>query len=189
MNTAQDTQHPSSVDAQRSSLEAAVITVSDRSAAGERDDLSGPAAREVLESAGFRVSFVATVPDSRKQIRQTVKEAIDSGVAAILLTGGTGIAPRDKTPQAVAPLLTMQLPGIGEELRRRGVAARAPGALLSRGFGGIIREKGKYEVLVIAAPGSVGGAKDGAELLVQLGRHAAHQLAGGDHGAGDGASI
>lgn len=187
MNTAIDTQR-SDDGAQSASLEVALITVSDRSAAGKREDLSGPAAREVLEAADFRVSFATTVPDSRKKIRQAVKEAIDSGVEAILLTGGTGIAPRDKTPQAVEPLLTMHLPGIGEELRRRGVAAGAPGALLSRAFGGIIREKDRYSVLVIAAPGSVGGAKDGAELLAALGKHAAHQLSGGDHAAGDGAS-
>lgn len=161
-------------------LRCAVITISDRSADGQREDLSGPAAVAVLTEAGCEVVNTSVVPDSRKRIRQAVKQAIDAGARALLLTGGTGIGPRDRTPEAVKPLLSQKLSGIGEELRRRGIAAGAPGALLSRAFGGIIFEDAGA-VLIIAAPGSEGGARDGAELLVMLGEHTLRQFAGADH--------
>src|SRR5690606_37987457 len=111
---------------------AVVITVSDRSAAGVRVDESGPRAVARLRDAGFRVGAAHVVPDGAENVRSALAEALAAGARLVLTTGGTGVGPRDETPEGTRPLLTRELPGIAEALRADG-ARHAPGAVLGRG--------------------------------------------------------
>lgn len=156
-------------------VRAAVITVSDRAFTGAREDRSGPAMVEVLAQAGCSSVATRVVPDEIPHIRAAVTEAVQAGANLVLLTGGTGIAPRDVTGDALADLLDARLPGIEAELIRQGIAAEAPGALLSRPVAGIVRAAA---ALCIAGPGSVGGARDTASLAVRIAEHALTQLRG-----------
>lgn len=104
---------------------AVVITVSDRSAAGERPDASGPRAVELLTQAGFGVSS-SVVPDGAASVTEALTLALGSGADLVLTLGGTGIGPRDRTPEGTAPVLDREVPGIAELLRERGRRAAPP---------------------------------------------------------------
>lgn len=161
-------------------MKVAVITCSNRSAAGERPDESGELLAALAESDGYEVTSRCIVPDEIEAIRSAVSTAVQSGVSVILTTGGTGIAPTDVTPEAVRPLLDREVPGIAEVLR---LAARdrIPTSVLSRGVAGTIGS-----AVVITLPGSPGGVRDGWSLLSPILPHAAAQLAGHDHSPGGG---
>lgn len=152
----------------------AVITVSDRAARGEYPDRSGPLLVEALTALGASVS-AAVVPDDEQAIQAAVTDARDGGARLIITTGGTGLGPRDVTPEAVAPLLDRHIPGIAEALRAAGAAA-TPMAALSRGVAGTIGT-----ALVITLPGSPGAVRDAVAVLTPLAPHALAQLDGGDH--------
>lgn len=155
-------------------MRAAVITVSDRSFAGSREDTSGPLLRDLLLGLGLAVSEVVLVPDEVGAIASAVAlAAADHDV--VVTTGGTGLSPRDVTPEAVLPLLHRQIPGIGEALRQDN-RTDVPTALLSRGVAGTIDS-----CLVVTLPGSTGGVRDGVAVLGPLLEHAVAQLRGGDH--------
>src|SRR5690606_15666528 len=94
-----------------------VITVSDRSARGERADASGPRAVELLTEAGYEVTL-SVIPDGAASVSDAIRAAVASGARLILTSGGTGVGPRDETPEGTRPLLTKELPGIAEALRR-----------------------------------------------------------------------
>jgi molybdenum cofactor synthesis domain-containing protein len=162
-------------------MKVAVITCSNRSAAGERPDESGELLVTLAQTDGHQVTSRCVVPDQIDAIRAAVTAAVRSGVSAILTTGGTGIAPSDVTPEAVHPLLEREVPGIAEALR---LAARdrVPTSVLSRGVAGTIGP-----ALVVTLPGSPGGVRDGWSLLSPILPHAAAQLAGHDHAPGGGA--
>ena len=153
---------------------AAVITVSDRSHAGLRHDASGPLLAELLAGLGFAVDPVVVVPDEADQIVAAVL-----GAAAdhdlVVTTGGTGLAPRDVTPEAVGPLLQRPVPGIAEALRLENRSA-VPTTVLSRAVAGTIGG-----ALVVTLPGSTGGVRDGVAVLAPIVGHAVAQLRGGDH--------
>lgn len=151
-----------------------VITVSDRAAAGTRTDLSGPAGADLLSSAGWD-SEVTVVPDERAQIASAVRAAVADGARLVVTTGGTGIGPRDLTPEATLPLLSPVIPGIAEELRRVG-AITMPTALLSRGLAGI-----HGGALIVNLAGSPGAVRDGIPVILSLVDHVLSQHAGGDH--------
>ena len=129
---------------------AAVITVSDRSAAGAREDASGPIAVAAVRDAGFDCADAVVVPDGADNVERALTAEIVAGVKLIVTTGGTGVAPRDQTPEGTARVLTREIPGIAEELRRLG-AAEKPAAILTRGRAGVVDPHG---VLVVNLPGS-----------------------------------
>lgn len=158
-------------------LTAAVITVSDSRAAGDAADTAGPVIVDALRGVGARV-LAALVPDGVDAVRDAILDARSDGARIVITTGGTGVSPRDLTPEATAPLLERALPGIPEMLRREGAAA-TPMAAVSRGLAGITA--GPERVLVVNLPGSEGAARDGITALLPLLGHIVGQLDGGTH--------
>ncbi|WP_321449315.1 bifunctional molybdenum cofactor biosynthesis protein MoaC/MoaB [uncultured Cohaesibacter sp.] len=144
---------------------AAVITLSDRAYAGRYDDKSGPALASRLEQAGCQVSSRSILPDDANKLEQTIKALVGT-VHLIMTTGGTGVAPRDVTPQVLSRIGGITVPGLGEVLRSS-AAAHVPTSWLSRSTA-VILEKS----LIIALPGSLGGVNDGMKALSPLLPHA-----------------
>ena len=158
-----------------------VLTVSDRSARGEREDKSGPAAFEALRGAGIRSIAGTVIPDGREVVESALGDAIEAAADLILTLGGTGAGPRDQTPEGTRPLIEVDLPGIAEGLRASG-AAKVPTAVLSRGLAGISRPSSTgHRAMIVNLPGSTGGTRDGVEYLIPLLPHLIDQLHGGDH--------
>ncbi|WP_396644055.1 molybdenum cofactor biosynthesis protein B [Microbacterium sp.] len=155
---------------------ARVITVSDRSAAGLREDRGGPLAVSLLREAGFECPDAVVVPDGADSVEAALREAIATGAGLVVTTGGTGIAPTDRTPEGTVRVLERELPGIAEELRRRGLAD-TPLSVISRGLAGIA-DPG---TLVVNLPGSSRAVASGIAVLAELAPHVLDQLAGGDH--------
>ena len=158
---------------------AAVITVSDRASRGEYADRSGPLACALLREHGFTCGDAVVVPDEADDITSAIRNAVEAGARLVLTTGGTGVGPRDVTPEATAALGGQQLPGLAEAIRRRGADA-TPMAVLSRGLATILRD-GDRSALVVNAPGSTGGVRDAVSVLATVADHVLSQLDGGDH--------
>ena len=149
-----------------------VITVSDRASAGEMPDSSGPALVEMLADARFDVSGPDVVPDNRQRIADCMRAAIAGGSDLVVTTGGTGLGPRDVTPQATSTLLDYEVPGLGELMRRTG-ASSTPMAALSRSMAGV-----SGHTLVLNLPGSAKGATESLEAVLGLLPHALKLLHG-----------
>jgi len=156
-------------------LRAAVITVSDRSARGERDDLSGPEAVAALRVAGFDCPDAVVVPDGAESVERALVAMIAAGSRLIVTTGGTGLGPRDETPEGTRVVLEREIPGISEELRRIG-AAEMPSGMLSRGLAGVARG-----ALIVNLPGSPSGVRSGMPVVLSVAKHVISQVAGEDH--------
>jgi molybdenum cofactor synthesis domain-containing protein len=156
-----------------SAPKAVVVVASTRAASGVYDDTTGPILRDWLEGRGWTADVVV-LPDG-DAIGEAIGDAVARGAALVVTTGGTGVAPRDRTPEVTAPLLDRELPGIAEELRRRG-AAQTPTAVLSRGIAGVARR-----TLVVNLAGSPGAVRTGIEVLDEIVDHVVDQLRGGDH--------
>ncbi len=155
---------------------ARVITVSDRSAAGLREDRGGPLAVSLLRDAGFACPDAIVVPDGADSVEAALREVVAAGSGLVVTTGGTGVAPRDRTPEGTARVLDRELPGIAEELRRRGVSD-TPLSIISRGLAGIV-DPG---TLIVNLPGSTRAVSSGIAVIVEIAPHVLDQLAGGDH--------
>ena len=154
---------------------AVVVTVSDRSSRGERPDTGGPLLAGLLADLGLDVGGVVLVPDDVDAVQDALRAAAQA-YDLVVTTGGTGLSPRDVTPEATAPLLDRRVPGLEEALRARG-ATTVPTAVLSRGVVGTIGR-----TLVVNLPGSTGGVHDGVAVLAPVLEHALAQLGGGgDH--------
>jgi molybdenum cofactor synthesis domain-containing protein len=149
-----------------------VITVSDGVSAGTRVDASGEVVVRRLREAHFEVSGPQVVPDSHERIGDAVLAAVTDGAAIVVTTGGTGIGPRDVTPQATAALIDFEVPGIGEAMRRAG-AESTPLAALSRSMAGV-----RGRTLIINLPGSPRGATESLEAVIPVLDHAVRLLQG-----------
>ncbi len=145
---------------------AAVITVSDSTFEGTREDKSGPAVAAILEARGFSVPIRVVVPDERDVIAAKLRELADGGTAkAIFTTGGTGIAPRDVTPEATRDAIEREIPGFGEAMRAVG-RAKTPFAVLSRALAGT-----RNGALIVNLPGSPKGASESLDAILELVPH------------------
>jgi molybdopterin adenylyltransferase len=154
-------------------VKAAVLTVSDGVSRGERDDESGALLERLLTEDGYEVAR-RVVPDDRTEIAEAIEELTEDS-RVVLTTGGTGVAPRDVTPEATASVLERQVPGIAEAIRSD-AAGRTPHGLLSRGVAGV-----RGSALVVNLPGSPGGCRDGFAVLREALPHAVGLLSG-EHG-------
>ena len=156
-------------------LPAEVVVASNRAAAGVYDDTTGPLIVEALAELGFEVGAPVVVPDGGP-VGEAIRSAVDRGARLVLTTGGTGLTPTDRTPEATLELLDFQIPGIPEALRAYGLSRNVHTAVLSRGVAGVVGT-----CLVINLPGSRGGVKDAMAVLRHVLVHAVEQAVGSDH--------
>ncbi|WP_338127217.1 MogA/MoaB family molybdenum cofactor biosynthesis protein [Corynebacterium freneyi] len=156
-----------------------VITVSDRCAAGTRPDKSGPRAVEALAAHGVVCPEPVVVTDDVPEIRAAIETALNGGARLVFTTGGTGVTPRDNTPEATEPFVATRLPGLETQILNHGLT-KTPLAGLSRGIVGVTGRGGDAAVIV-NAPGSSGGVRDAIEVIGPLMPHLLEQLGGGDH--------
>ncbi len=154
-------------------MNVAILTVSDRSAAGDRDDVSGLLIKERIEAQGWQVKFYSVIPDEGSEIEKYLIQWSDSGeVDLILTTGGTGFSPRDITPESTLSVIERDVPGIPEVLRQEGLK-KTPHAMLSRAVAGI---RGK--TVIVNLPGNPKAVKESLPVLLPVLPHAIKLLTG-----------
>ena len=129
-----------------------IITISDRASAGDYKDLGGPALKEQVHKARWELLAEAIVPDDLKRIQETIRSFAQQGCGLILMTGGTGVGPRDVTPEAIRGIMRVELPGFGEVMRAESMKI-TPNSILSRSLAAIVDHS-----FVIALPGKPSGA-------------------------------
>jgi len=129
-----------------------IITISDRASAGQYDDLGGPALKKFSQDSGWQMLSEAVIPDDAARIQETIKSFAGQGCGLILTTGGTGMGPRDVTPEAIRAIMRVELPGFGEVMRAESMKI-TPNSILSRSLAAIVDLS-----LVIALPGKPSGA-------------------------------
>ena len=154
---------------------ALVITISTRAAAGVYPDRSGPIIASALDDLGFAVTGPVVVPDG-DAVGVTLRDAVAAGHAVVITTGGTGLNPRDQTPEQTREVVEREVPQLAAAIARYGADHGVPTAALSRGIVGVADR-----TLIVNLPGSSGGARDGMAVVAPVLRHAVSQLRGGDH--------
>jgi molybdopterin adenylyltransferase len=157
-------------------MRVAVLTISDSVSKGEREDLSGPAVIAFCRGLGWEVTSSLRLPDDPASLREHLRQLADSGrVDLVVSTGGTGIGPRDNTPEATQAVADRVLPGIAEEMRRKGLE-KTPTAVLSRAVAAV-----RCKTLILNLPGSPKGAVESLEAVAHLLPHAVQVLHGARH--------
>ena len=155
-------------------MKARVIVASNRASAGVYQDTSGPLLVAGLGELGCAVDGPVVVPDG-EPVAEALRAAVADGMDVVLTSGGTGVTPTDRTPEATRGLLDFEVPGIAEAIRAYS-RDHVPAAALSRGLAGVAGR-----TLIVNLPGSTGGAKDGLAVLGPILRHTVAQIRGGDH--------
>jgi len=153
-------------------IQVGIITVSDRAAAGQYDDLGGPLLREAADGYGWEVVSETVVSDDKEQIQRAIREQIAKGAHLVLTTGGTGVAPRDMTPEAVKEIADRELPGFGEVMRMESMKI-TKNAILSRNMAAAVGNS-----LVICLPGKPKGAVECLGFVVGAIPHCVEVVAG-----------
>jgi molybdenum cofactor synthesis domain-containing protein len=156
-------------------VKARVIVASNRAAAGVYADKSGPILVSGLRELGCEVADDPVVVPDGDPVRRAIEAAVADGVDVVVTSGGTGVTPTDRTPEATRPVLDFEIPGIAESIRAYS-RDKVPAAALSRGLAGVAGR-----TLVVNLPGSTGGARDGLAVLGPILRHTVDQVRGGDH--------
>jgi molybdopterin adenylyltransferase len=152
---------------------AAVLTISDKASTGERDDTSGAAIREMLASIALDVTVHEVIPDEQDQIAGKLREWCDGrSVQLVVTTGGTGLGPRDVTPEATRSVIDYEVPGIAEAMRAEGLK-HTPMSMISRAVVGV-----RNRVLIINLPGSPKGVRENLAVALPVLQHALELLAG-----------
>ncbi len=157
-------------------IKAAILTVSDSCAAGKREDVSGQTIEDILAAGGFEICERRIVADDQKAIANELRSLSDkAAVDIVLTTGGTGLGPRDITPEATSSVCQRMVPGLSEMMRAEGLK-KTKNAVLSRGMAGI-----RNKTLVINLPGSSKGVKESLEIILDVLPHAVDMMLGGGH--------
>ena len=159
---------------------AAILTISDKGFRGEREDRSGPVLREILHKAGFFIADFEILPDDQPLLEQRLRHLADeSCLDLVVTTGGTGVSPRDVTPDATLAIIDRLVPGMAEAMRANSLA-KTPHAMLSRAVAGI-----RGQTLIINLPGSVKGAQENMEAVLPALDHALDKIQGDPSECGD----
>ena len=156
-------------------MRALVVTVSTRAASGVYEDRAGPVARDGLREMDFEVDGPQVVPDG-DPVETALRDAVSAEYDVVVTTGGTGLTPRDLTPEMTRRVIDREVPGVADAIRARGAEAGVLTAVLSRGIAGLAGT-----TLIVNLPGSPGGVRDGIGVLSGVLGHAVEQAHGGDH--------
>jgi len=156
-------------------IRVAILTVSDSCAQGEREDISGQTIKDMLQKDGFEICRKKIVADEHEKIVNELKHFSDADIDVVFTTGGTGLGPRDVTPEATASVCERIIPGLGEIMRAEGLK-KTKNAILSRGIAGICNR-----TIVINLPGSPKGVKESLEIILDVLPHAVDMMHGGGH--------
>lgn len=158
-----------------STITACVVVCSDTISAGKKEDVAGKVVREKLDKLGVQVTGYIIIPDEPEEIKATLAQQLEGGTQLIVFAGGTGLSPRDVTPETLAPLIERRVPGLEEAIRTYG-QNRTPYAMLSRSLAGIIKES-----LVLAIPGSTKGAGESIDAVFPAALHIFNVIQGARH--------
>lgn len=151
----------------------AILTLSDKGSKGEREDTSGSIIKEIVQSKGMEVKYYEIIPDEQNILRERLLRLVKE-VDLVLTTGGTGLAPRDITPDVTLEIIDREIPGIAEAMRSEGLR-KTPRAMLSRAVAGV-----KDECLIINLPGSSQAVREGLDVIIDVLPHAIEKIKGSE---------